>query len=58
MNSNNLKRCPSCGATPKILFTFFEGNFFAACSFCGNRTPYFDSPKKARKAWNNRYTVK
>ena len=58
MNSNNLKRCPFCGATAKILSFFHEDKFFVQCSFCGNRTPYFDSPKKARKAWNNRYTIK
>lgn len=57
MNSNNLKRCPFCGATAKILSFFHEDKFFAQCSFCGNRTQPFNSPREARKAWNKRYYV-
>lgn len=55
--NNTLKRCPFCGGCAKIFSTFCEDKFFAACSFCGNRTPFLDNPKKARKAWNNRYYV-
>ena len=55
--NNTLKRCPFCGGSAKIFSTFCEVKFFAACTFCGNRTPFVDNPKKARKAWNKRIHV-
>lgn len=55
--TQTLKRCPFCGATAHINRFYMEDKFFAACVFCGNRTQAFDTPQKARKAWNRRYTV-
>ena len=55
--NQTLKRCPFCGGAAHSLRCFHEDLFFVACSFCGNRTPFYDNPKKARKAWNRRHTV-
>lgn len=49
-----LKPCPFCGGSAKLVNKIYEYKYYIYCTRCGVMTANFDSNNSAIGAWNRR----